>query len=129
MKTLITALAAGTLMLSGCSTMRSEPEDLDIQSSKDVILTDVHIDRNGREVVVHGSLRPKNTAVTRVGHVDVEFISKGEGVLQTVKAKTNTNQFSRKSSRRPTFSATVEIEAFDTVRLIHHPDSLQQCEL
>ncbi len=129
MKRFITALAAGILMLSGCSTMRSETADVDIQSSTAVIITHVHIDRNGREVTVHGSLRPKSAAVTRVGHVDVEFIGASGLVLETVKAETNTQQFSHKSSRSPTFSATVEIEGFDTVRLIHHPDTLQQCEL
>lgn len=129
MKYLMMVVTSLTLVLTGCTSLKADKADVEVKSSKDVMITNVHIDREGREVTVHGSLRPKSATVTGVGHVDVEFISKDEGVLQTVKAETNTQQFSRQSSRPPAFSATVEIEGFDAVRLIHHPDTMKQCEL
>ncbi|MDZ8118680.1 hypothetical protein [Pontiella agarivorans] len=129
MKRLITMTAAGLLVLAGCSTFGPGQAGVEIQSSKDVLITNVHIDQMEGGVMVHGSLRPKNNSVTRVGHVDVEFIRADGEVLQMVKADTNTDQFSRKSARRPTFSATAEIEGFASVRLEHHPDTLQQCDL
>ncbi|WP_372797413.1 hypothetical protein [Pontiella sp.] len=129
MKNRMTLTAAAMLLLAGCATVKPDGADLQVQSSKDVFISNVHVDEAGAEVTVHGSLVPRIPVTTRVGHVDVEFVDEDGNVLKAVQADTNTNLFSRNSAHRPTFSATAEVEDFSAIRLTHHPDTLQQCDL
>lgn len=129
MKIRMTLTGAAALLLAGCATVKPDGADLQVQSSKDVFITNVHVDEAGAEVTVHGSLVPRIPVTTRVGHVDVEFLDEDGEVLKAVQAETHTNLFSRNSAQRPTFRVSAEVEDFSAIRLTHHPDTLQQCDL
>lgn len=124
----MTALAA----LSGCSTVvKGGDASVEINSSKEVQLTNVSVKQRGDEVTVSGTLRPTSSSVRRTGHVDIEFIGEDGAVLKMLRAEQHIRQFSRSSSRKPGFTASVELgsASLSSVRLTHHVDTQKQCEL
>ena len=130
MKIMITTMLIGMLALTGCSTMKTgDKTELDIRSSKDVKITQVTVREDQGFMTVSGSLRPMTSTVTRSGHVDVDFIGPDGTVITTVRATPHITTFSRKSTRRPTFSVSAEVDGVASLRLIHHPDTMNACEL
>ena len=118
-------------ILTGCSSMKGGDASVDVQSSKEVLLSNVSVKQEKGLLHVSGMLRPRLFPVRRVGHVDVELLGDNGEVLRKLRAEQHIHTFVRNSSRMPTFSAVIATDStrVKTVRLIHHADTQKVCEL
>lgn len=120
----------GAALLSSCSSMKGGAGvRVEIDSSPEVIITNVSVVEKEGTVHIRGVLRPNGTMTTRTGHVDLAFITAEGDVRQEDRITPNFKIFSRKSSRSPSFSASANADRVELVRVTHHPDMMGTCEL
>ena len=125
-----TLLLASALAFTGCATLENEGTRVEVASSEQVRITNVRAHRDDGLLHVSAQLRPVSAAVTRVGHVDVEFFDARGETLRTIKAEPNTGVFSRDSARQPAISvkAAFAAGAVSEIRLSNHVDTFEECE-
>ncbi|MDF7798643.1 hypothetical protein P4C99_04165 [Pontiellaceae bacterium B1224] len=128
-KTMKTLLVGGLIGLTGCATMKSENVDIMITPSSEVLISNVSVHKHGEEVHVTGTLRPTSATTSRTGHVDIEFLNADGTVIKTVQAVPNVALFMRNSRQPKSFSVKGEVDGLAEVRLVHHPDTMNECEL
>jgi ribulose 1,5-bisphosphate synthetase/thiazole synthase len=128
-KKMITLLVAGWMGLTGCSTVKSNALDVGVTHSNQVRITNVSVEQDAGEIYVSGNLRMASAATTRTGHVDVNFIGADGAVLQTEHVVPSSKLFLRSSRMSPSFSVKAEVEGVTEIQVVHHPDTMNECEL
>ncbi|WP_372808952.1 hypothetical protein [Pontiella sp.] len=130
MKKLLMSALTG-VALAGCSTVKEGQPSLKIESSKEVQLTNVTVTPMADGLAVSGTFRPTSPNVRRTGHVDIAFVDAAGEALTRVKAMPHIHRFSRNAMQKPSFDVTAEVDESRValVRVTHHPDLIQECEL
>ncbi|QBG48515.1 hypothetical protein EGM51_14305 [Verrucomicrobia bacterium S94] len=131
MKTVFSAVTAATLILCGCSTMKTGETALEVKSSSEVRITNVRVSNTASGITVTGTLRPARSTVRLAGHVDIEFMNADGELQKAIRVDPNVGHFSKHTNmRRPEFSVSTKLnEPIAVIRVAHHADALKTCGL
>jgi hypothetical protein len=124
-------LLASLLAVTSCTSLKRTEARIEVVSSSQVQITNANVHREGEFIHVTAVLRPASSTVKRVGHVDVEFLNAEGEVLKEITAEPNVRNFSGSSSRNPTLSIKFNPgdQPVSTIRLTHHVDTFEECEI
>jgi hypothetical protein len=119
------------IALAGCTTMKEGQPSIKIESSKQVQLTNVIVKPVAEGLEVSGMFRPTSPNLRRTGHADIAFIDAAGEEIAQAKVMPHVHLFSRNAIQKPAFSVTTEVDEAKValVRITHHPEMIEECEL